>query len=131
MFYSFILNRTNLPKEIIAFPDFCFDPHLPSFASYSNIGQYLLEYADQFQLMPHIQFNTVVISILHNETSYKTQVPGDKQFPASESLRQGFVFDQWSVTTQNVQTNQIMTEIYDAILICDGYFILCITGICI
>ena len=79
--------------------------------------------------MPHIQFNTVVVSILHNQTSYKSQVPGDKQFPTSESLRKGFVFDQWSVTTQNVQTKQILTEIYDAVLICYWYFTLCTIGI--
>lgn len=129
IYFFYISNRTNLPKEIIAFPEFYFDPHLPSFVSCSDIGQYLLEYVDQFQLMPHIQFNTVVVSILQNQTSYKSQVPGDKQFPTSESLRKGFVFDQWSVTTQNVQTKQILTEIYDAVLICDWYFTLCTIGI--
>ena len=120
-FQSFILflNRTNLPKEIITFPDFYFDPHLPSFVSYAVIGQYLQEYTDHFQLMQHIQFNTTIISIVHNETSYKSPVAGDKQFPVSESCRKGFVFDQWSVITQNVQTKQITTEIYDAVLICD------------
>ena len=127
--FFYIRSRTNLPKEIIAFPDFYFDPHLPSFVSYSDIGQYLLEYADQFQLMPHIQFNTVVISILHNEMSYKSQVPGDKQFPESESIRKGFAFDQWNVTMQNVQTKQISTKIYDAVLICDWYFTLCVIGV--
>lgn len=124
IFYSFILNRTNLPKEIIAFPDFHFDPHLPSFVSFSDIGQYLVEYTEHFQLMPHIQFNTAVISVVQNKMSYKSQVPGDKQYPESELLRKGFVFDQWNVTTQNIQTKQITTEIYDAVLICDWYFII-------
>lgn len=124
LFIYLCLDRANLPKEIIAFPDFYFDPHLPSFISHSDIGRYLLQYTDQFQLMPHIQFNTTVHSISRNETSYKSQVPGDRQYPTSELQREGFVFDQWNVTTQNVQTKQIITEVYDAVLICDWYFLL-------
>ena len=117
--YVWILCRTNLPKEILAFPDFYFDPHLPSFVSYSDVGNYLLQYTDQFQLMPHIQFNTTVVSITHNGTSYKSRVPGDGQYPVSESPRKGFVFDQWNVTTQDIHTKEMTTEVYDAILICD------------
>ena len=112
-------SRTNLPKEIITFPDLNFDPHLPSFVSHSDIGHYLLQYADQFQLMPHIQFSTEVVSITHSETSYESHIPGDNQCPASESQRKGFVFDQWKVTTKNLHTKQMIMEIYDAVLICD------------
>ena len=115
------LIRSNLPKEIITFPDLYFDPHLPSFVTSPDIGQYLLQYADQFQLMPCIQFNTAVVSIIHNKTSYKSRIPGDEQYPSSDSPRESFVFDQWKVTTQNMRTKQITTEIYDAILICDWY----------
>ena len=68
--------------------------------------------------MPHIQFNTTVVSVTHSGISYKSHVPGDKQYPVSES-RKGFVFDQWNVTTQNIHTKEITTKVYDAILISD------------
>ena len=119
--WDFFSYRTNLPKEIITFPDIYFDPHLASFVSHSDVGNYLLQYTDQFQLMPHIQFNTTIVSVTHNDTSYKSHVPGDRQYPVSEALRKGFVFDQWNVTTQNLHTKQMTTEVYNAILICDWY----------
>ena len=115
-------NRTNLPKEIIAFPDFYFDSHLPSFVSHSDVGNYLQQYTDHFQLLPHIQFNTTIVSIVYNKTSYKSCVPGDRQYPESDSQRSGFIFDQWNVVTQNVHTKQTVTTVYDAILICEWYF---------
>ena len=78
---------------------------------------YLLQYAEHFQLMPHIQFNTAVVSITHIGTSCKSCVPGDRQYP--ESPRKDVIFDQWNVTTQNVHTKEMTTKVYDAILISD------------
>jgi len=126
LFILIYFNRTNLPKEIIAFPDFYFDSHLPSFVSRTDVGNYLQQYTDQFQLLPHIQFNTTIVSIACNKTSYKSHIPGDRQYPESESPRSGFIFDQWNVVTRNVHNKENVTKVYDAVLICDWYFtILC------
>ncbi|XP_044138807.1 flavin-containing monooxygenase FMO GS-OX-like 4 [Bufo gargarizans] len=55
--------KTNLPKEIMEFPDFAFDPYLPSFIHHSEVLKYLEEYTDKFSIRPHIKFNTRVVSI--------------------------------------------------------------------
>lgn len=55
--------KTNLPKEIMEFPDFPFDPSLPSFIHHSNVLKYLEEYTDKYSIRPHIKFNTRVVSV--------------------------------------------------------------------
>ena len=47
--------RTNLPKEVMAFPDFPFDKELPSFIGHMDVRKYLDAYADHFDLKRFIQ----------------------------------------------------------------------------
>lgn len=47
--------RTNLPKESMAFPDFPFDPSLPSFLHHSDVLAYLDSYAEQSGVCDHIR----------------------------------------------------------------------------
>ncbi|KAI0227620.1 hypothetical protein LSAT2_021901, partial [Lamellibrachia satsuma] len=51
---------TNLPVEIMAFPDFPFSKDMPSFVKHTVVHKYLEDYADHFQLRDHIKFNTQV-----------------------------------------------------------------------
>ena len=53
-------SRTNLPKEIMAFPDFPFDASLPSFVMHHDVLNYLQKYADHFELERYIQVRSGV-----------------------------------------------------------------------
>ena len=46
---------TNLPVEIMAFPDFPFSKDMPSFVKHTVVHKYLEDYADHFQLRDHIK----------------------------------------------------------------------------
>ncbi|KTF77686.1 hypothetical protein cypCar_00011783 [Cyprinus carpio] len=52
--------RTNLAKEIMMFPDFPFDDHLPSFLHHKSVQQYLEKYCEKHDIAHYIKFNTVV-----------------------------------------------------------------------
>lgn len=54
-FLFFLLNRTNLPKETMAFPGFPFPSHLPSFINHQDVANYLVDYADSNQLKRFIK----------------------------------------------------------------------------
>lgn len=47
--------RTNLPKEVMAFPDFPFDPALPSFLHHSDVLAYLESYAKHFGIKDYVR----------------------------------------------------------------------------
>ena len=47
--------RTNLPKEVMSYPDFPFDEKLDKFLSADDVMQYLHQYADAFNLRPLIK----------------------------------------------------------------------------
>lgn len=111
---------TNLPKEIMRFPDFHFDPHLPSFIHHTEMAKYLQQYAEHFNLIPYIQFNTVVRSIKPANTIHVPPPVGDDFYGSCELPRKGFSFTQWKVTTQNLVTKEVSTEVYDAIVVCNG-----------
>ncbi|XP_044857527.1 translation initiation factor IF-2-like isoform X2 [Mauremys mutica] len=91
--------RTNLPKEVMAFPDFPFDPSLPSFLHHSHVLAYLERYADHFGVREHIRFWWRV----------------DAVSPA-EGAEGG-----WDVTACQAQDRTVQTtERFDAVLVCSG-----------
>ncbi|KAG9461624.1 hypothetical protein GDO78_016229 [Eleutherodactylus coqui] len=47
--------KTNLPKEVMEFPDFSFEPSMTSFIHHSEVLKYLEEYTDKFSIRPHIK----------------------------------------------------------------------------
>ncbi|XP_040202694.1 flavin-containing monooxygenase FMO GS-OX4-like [Rana temporaria] len=95
---------TNLPKEIMEFPDFAFDPSLPSFIHHSEVLKYLEDYTDRFSIRPHIKFNTRVVSV--------TPVLGEgKNSEVS-----------WDVTSQTQDNGDPVTERFDAIMVCAGHY---------
>lgn len=47
--------RTNIPKEVMSFPDFPFAKHLPSFVHHTEVRKYLEQYCDHFHLWDHIR----------------------------------------------------------------------------
>ncbi|XP_078609484.1 uncharacterized protein LOC144880836 isoform X1 [Branchiostoma floridae x Branchiostoma japonicum] len=94
--------RTNLPKEVMAFPDFPFDSSLPSFVTHQEVLKYLEDYTDHFQLRKHIQFLTKVDTV--------KPVTG-----AGQTL--------WEVTVSSVEEpEKITTQQFDAVMVCNGHF---------
>nr|XP_034966695.1 transcription initiation factor TFIID subunit 4-like isoform X4 [Zootoca vivipara] len=95
--------RTNLPKEVMAFPDFPFDPALPSFLHHSDVLAYLESYAEHFGVQDHIQFQSEVSHI--------------RPVPSSEGQPGG-----WEVTAthQGPETTQKVTKHFDAVMVCTG-----------
>lgn len=102
------------------FPDFHFDPHLPSFIHHTEMANYLQQYAEHFNLIPYIQFNTVVCSIESAGTIHEPLPIGDDFYGSCELPRRGFSFTQWKVTTQNLISKAVSTNTYDAVVVCNG-----------
>lgn len=50
-----ITNRTNLPKEVMMFPDFPFDSRLKSFMPHQEVQRYLEQYCQSHYIQPHIK----------------------------------------------------------------------------
>ncbi|XP_075996653.1 uncharacterized protein LOC142990684 [Genypterus blacodes] len=96
--------RTNLPKEVMMFPDFPFDPQLNSFLSHQEVQHYLESYSQRYNIQPHIQFGTTVEKVkpvvMTTEASSRTT---------------------WEVTSSD-QSGVQKTESFDAVFICTGHY---------
>ncbi|KTF75211.1 hypothetical protein cypCar_00027095, partial [Cyprinus carpio] len=55
--------RTNIPKEVMSFPDFPFAKHLPSFVHHTEVRKYLEQYCDHFRLWDHIQVKKKILVV--------------------------------------------------------------------
>ncbi|KAL4631387.1 flavin-containing monooxygenase FMO GS-OX-like 4 isoform X1 [Arapaima gigas] len=97
--------RTNIPKEVMSFPDFPFDKRLPSFVHHTEVRKYLEQYCDHFRLRDHIQFGTMVDLV------------------KPKRVKDGWRGLAWDVTTSNrVDPGTSVTEQFDAVMICNGHF---------
>jgi len=88
---------TNLPKEVMAFPDFPFANQQKSFLHHSEVLEYLEQYAEAHLLHKYIQFSTQVEQV----------VPCKKG---------------WEVTTKQLETGQTSTTSYQAVMVCNGHY---------
>ncbi len=59
----FSQSRTNIPKEVMSFPDFPFAKHLPSFVHHTEVRKYLEQYCDHFRLWDHIQVKKIILVV--------------------------------------------------------------------
>ena len=89
--------KTNLPKEVMAFPDFPFSKQEKSFLHHSEVQEYLQQYCQHFSLEQFIMFNTMVSRVERSQ-------------------------DKWKVTSKCLQTSQETTEIYDSVMVCNGHY---------
>ncbi|XP_011159541.2 flavin-containing monooxygenase FMO GS-OX4 isoform X1 [Solenopsis invicta] len=95
--------RTNIPKEVMAIPDFPFkDPDSPSFTHHSVIREYLIAYAKHFNLHPYIKLNTLVKRI------------------EPETTRNGRTL--WTVTYESLETKEETIKTFDAVVLCNGHY---------
>ncbi|XP_070575792.1 uncharacterized protein [Ptychodera flava] len=97
--------KTNLPKEVMAFPDFQFDKSLPSFMKHQDVLKYLNDYCEKYDLTKFIRFNTSV--------DYVKPVHQDGQ----EKVL-------WDVGFRDVckQSEELTIERYDAVIVCNGHY---------
>jgi len=94
--------RTNLPKEVMAFPDFPFpDIEDTSFLHHSKVLEYLESYKKHFDLEKLIRFNTVVSKVDPVLTEKKSK---------------------WEVTTRCLKSELIETNVFDSVMVCNGHY---------
>ena len=98
-FYSYF--RTNLPKEVMAFPDFPFPSEWKSFMTHQQVLKYLEDYTSHFNLYKYIHFNSAI-------TSVNPLMGVDKDQP------------QWEVVVTNVDTKESQVHMFDAVIVCSG-----------
>ncbi|KAK7076844.1 hypothetical protein SK128_011554 [Halocaridina rubra] len=94
--------RTNLPKEIMGFPDFPFPEGEASFIHHTEVCKYLESYAEHFNLYPYIQFGHHVEMV--------TPVLKEDGPPA------------WNVSVKNMATETTETTTCDALIVCNGHY---------
>lgn len=92
---------SNTSKEFMCFSDFPMPAHYPNFMHNSQLLQYFRLYAEHFDLLKHISFQTTVKSV--------TQRP---DFSVS---------GQWDVVTVN-RNGEEDEHIFDAVLVCSGHY---------
>ncbi|KAJ0061520.1 hypothetical protein NL108_005503 [Boleophthalmus pectinirostris] len=97
--------RTNLPKEVMMFPDFPFDPKLDSFIHHEEVLRYLQQYCDYFKITPHIRFNTAV----------------ERVRPVTMETADRKLKTQWEVTSLDNAGSE-RTERFDSVFVCSGHY---------
>ncbi|KRY19665.1 Flavin-containing monooxygenase FMO GS-OX-like 9 [Trichinella patagoniensis] len=95
--------KTNLPKEIMGFPDFPFKNTIKeSFICHQLVSDYLQDYAKHFSLLQHIKFGYKVTDVHAH--------PNDEYC--------------WQLEVKNVKTKLFETHFFDALFVCSGHYAL-------
>lgn len=89
--------RTNLPKEVMGFPDFPIPERERSYLTQAEILDFLDLYADHFDLRKYIKFNTMVMDVC----------PADNL---------------WKITYVDKPNGETIEKFYDAVMICNGHY---------
>ncbi|XP_040577251.1 uncharacterized protein [Lepeophtheirus salmonis] len=87
--------KTNLPKEVMAFPDYPFPPSFDSFLKHTEVLKYIQDYSSN--ILKYIQFHTKVLSVCPR---------GSK----------------WSIETLNLLKNEQQITEFDAVVVCNGHY---------
>jgi len=92
--------KTNLPKEVMAFPDFPFRESGDSFVHHSKVLDYLQDYSNHFGLEKFIKLNTKIESVRPSQG-------GDRY---------------WEVVYRCLNTNSTTNAFFDGVLVCNGHY---------
>ncbi|GAX79854.1 hypothetical protein CEUSTIGMA_g7294.t1 [Chlamydomonas eustigma] len=117
--------RTNLPRELMGFSDFPFIPELLGsrsvdarrFCSHTEVLNYLEAFADYFKVKDCIRFNNTVLNVRQLFTSTDRTGTSNNIMP----------WQRWVVTSEcegsdiGVTESHMITEEYDAVVICNGH----------
>lgn len=90
--------RTNLPYQMMEFPDFHHTNDSASFPTQADILKFLHAYADHFELNKRIKLNHLVVRVLPVENG------------------------KWEVLVKDLPNNKYMTTIHDAVFVCNGHY---------
>ncbi|XP_011552845.2 senecionine N-oxygenase isoform X1 [Plutella xylostella] len=93
--------RTNLPKEIMGFPDFPVPPSEKSYLPAKDMLAFLQLYSDKHGVTEHIQFKCHVQMVI------------PKTGPKGEL---------WDITYKNMETGVSETREYDYVFVCNGHY---------
>ncbi|XP_047000456.1 flavin-containing monooxygenase FMO GS-OX5 [Schistocerca americana] len=91
--------RTNLPKEVMGFPDFPIPHREESYLPAKDILQFLNDYADHFGLRKHIKFQHMVTLVNPRDAV-------------------------WDVTVKNLASGEETVHEFDAVMVCNGHYFL-------
>ncbi|XP_006622656.1 senecionine N-oxygenase-like [Apis dorsata] len=91
--------RTNLPKEVMGYPDYPVPDNPDSYLTRTQILEFLNSYCDHFNLRQYIQF-------LHNVELVEPSI-GDRK---------------WMIKVKDLKRNIILEESFDAVMICNGHY---------
>ncbi|XP_076332501.1 uncharacterized protein LOC143237300 [Tachypleus tridentatus] len=95
--------RTNIPKNIMAFPDFPFPiKENCCFVHHTEVHSYLKDYTKYFDVAKFIQFHSYVQEVR----------------PVTNNTGQIL----WNISTKNLVTKVIKQQVFDAVIICNGRF---------
>uniref|UniRef100_A0A1I8PUP4 Flavin-containing monooxygenase n=1 Tax=Stomoxys calcitrans TaxID=35570 RepID=A0A1I8PUP4_STOCA len=89
--------RTNLPKEVMGYPDFAIEGYEESYVPSKAIENFLANFCEKHQLRQHIKFLHYVIRIMPKN-------------------------NQWQVVVKNLQTGSVDFLMYDYAMICNGHY---------
>lgn len=92
------LLRSNLPIELMCYPNEPFPENELSFVSSDEVLKYYESYADKYNLRDYIRFEYYVVRVR----------------PLSD--------DSWEVIVKNLKTKALETHNFDAVLVCNGHF---------
>lgn len=90
--------RTNLPKEIMCYPDFPFPEHEESYIKAEDVLQYLQLYAKKFDLEKYVKFEHHILRV------------------------RPLLDDSWEVLVKDLKEDNYETYNFDAVLICNGHY---------
>ena len=107
----------------MCFPEFPFPSDLPSFPGHQDVSKYLQQYANHFDLMRYIKFRTFVeqvkpIPVAVRDHDLVNSIGGEK--PRKDGLQWYSDSVKWQVTYTNLDSGQMTSEDFDAVLVCNG-----------
>ncbi|XP_029033970.2 senecionine N-oxygenase-like isoform X2 [Osmia bicornis bicornis] len=91
--------RTNLPKEVMGYPDYPVPSVPESYLTREQMLNFLVSYCDHFKLRQYIRF-------LHNVELIEPS-NGDRK---------------WTIKVKDLQRNMVLNESFDAIMVCNGHY---------
>ncbi|XP_069693152.1 uncharacterized protein [Periplaneta americana] len=94
--------KTNVPKEIMPFPDFPFHDTETSFVHHTDVLKYLKEYAKHYDLYKNIRLRTIVKKVSPTSTQNGKTT--------------------WSVVVEDVEGKEEEHLQFDAIMVCNGHY---------
>nr|XP_031842723.1 flavin-containing monooxygenase FMO GS-OX-like 2 isoform X2 [Nomia melanderi] len=94
--------RTNLPAKVMNFPDYPrMNAEEPCCVTHRDIRSYLENYAEHFDLLRHVQFNTRVKTVRLNTREAE---------------------EKWTVRIERLKTKEEEELEYDAMMVCNGHY---------